>query len=288
MRADWLMSYPGVEFPFGSIPSGYGFEIAPDVGVQSVVADDIESAGIDGRTFGVDALSADSVTFEIDIMEGSESAARELLEEIRGVWRADAIRVEAGAVASLYADSGRVTFGRPRRFAANTDNIHAGIVRITADFAVGTDLWFGDEQSATVGFVPAPGGGLIAPLSAPLATTESSDRSQVIDVGGRVPTWLSVTIEGPITNPVIEVGDFLRWEFRTTLAYDQTLTVDGSPWVRTILRDGAAIPGTLTPQSTRLAKSIIPPGSHEFVLRGTSQTGAARAVASWRPAFHTP
>src|SRR5690606_25362200 len=105
---------------------------------------------------------------------------------------------------------------------------------------------------------------------------------------GELPAWLSVSSEGARTNPVIEVGDFLRWEFRTTLAYDQTLTVDASPWARTILRDGAAIPGTLTPQSTRLAKAVIPPGSHEFVLRGTSSTGAARAVASWRPAFHTP
>lgn len=287
MRGDWILTYPGVVLPFGSIASGYGFDAAPDVGVQSVVADDFSPSGDDGRLFGVDTLDTDVVTFAIDIMAPSELEARTLHDRIRGAWRGDAIRKDPGAVAMLVSEAGRSTFGRPRRFSANTDLIHAGVVRVTADFAPATDLWFGDVESVSVGLVPLPEGGLVAPLAAPLLTTESSDRSQVVTVTGERPTWPTVTIYGPITNPVVELGP-VRWELRTSLAYDQTLTVDASPWARTILRDGAGVPGVLTPQSTRLAKALLPPGEHEFVLRGASSTGTARAVASWRPAFHTP
>lgn len=289
VEGDWSLAYPGASLTFGSHESEFGFSAAPEIGLPDSFLDDVETPNDDGRMFGVDHIGGQTVTFEVDIfVPGDRAAAKVLLEQARRVWRADSIRTTPGAVATLTSDVGRVTFGRPRRFVSNDGDDRSGVLRVTADFATVTDLWFGGVESATVGLVPVPSGGLIAPLSAPLATTESSDRSQVIDVGGELPTWLSVTIEGPITNPVVEVGDFLRWEFRTSLAYDQTLTVDASPWARTILRDGAAIPGTLTPQSTRLAKSVIPPGSHEFVLRGTSSTGAARAVASWRPAFHTP
>jgi len=287
MRGDWLLTYPGVTFPFGSVTSGYGFYVAPELGVQSVIAEDVKPMSSDGRLFGVDTLDTDAVTFVADIVAPDESAARVLHEQIRGVWRADSIRSAPGAVASLRSEAGRTTYGRPRRFSADTNAIHAGFVRITADFATATDLWFGDIETKTVGLVPLPGGGLIAPLASPLATTESSDRSQVITVPGERATPLSVTIFGPITNPVVEIVGVLRWELRTTLAYDQSITIDAAPWARTIVRDGVPAPGLLTAASTRLANADVPPGSHEFVLRGTS-SGAPRAVASWRPAFHTP
>ena len=287
VRGDWSLDYPGVTFPFGSVASGFGFHVAPETGVQSVIADDVKSVMTDGRQFGVDTLDVAAITFVADITAADEAAARTRHEQIRKVWRADTIRSKPGAVASLRSEDGRTTFGRPRRFSANTDAIHAGFIRVTADFVPVTDLWFGEVESRTVGLVPLPGGGLIAPLSSPLATTESSDRSQVIEVGGETPTPLSVTIHGPITNPVVEVVGVLRWELRTTLAYDQSVTIDAAPWTRTVLRDGAPIPGVVTAASTRLADALLPPGSHELVLRGTS-SGAPRAVASWRPAFHTP
>lgn len=283
---DWLLTYPGAAFRFGSLTSGYGFKDAPDVGVLGMIAGDVVIDGQDGRQFGADAVDTSVITFVMDVVAAHENAARDLVSRARQAWRADSIRTIPGAVATLTSENGRTTFGRPRRFEAPNDSIYAGVARITADFSPVTDLWFGDTQSVQVHLVPAPGGGLVAPLTSPLATTESSDRSQAVMVDGELPTWPSVTIFGPITNPVVELGP-IRWELLTALAYDQSVTINAAPWARTILRDGAGIPGALTPASTRLANATVPPGIHEFVLRGASLTGAARAVASWRPAFYT-
>lgn len=288
MNANWTLSYPGTELVFGAAESHLEFASAPSIGLSDEFLDDSLIAGSDGRLFGVDRIGGSTVTFEVNLHATLDHATvRELLGKMRRAWRADAIRADPSATAVLRSEFGRVTFGRPRRFVSNDGDDRHGLIRVTADFTTATDLWFGALESAQVDLVPAPAGGLLAPLASPLSTTESSDRSQAVTVGGELPTWPSVTVFGPITNPVVELGP-VRWEFRTTLAYDQSLTVDAAPWTRTILRDGAGIPGALTPASTRLANATVPPGIHEFVLRGTSQTGAARAVASWRPAFHTP
>lgn len=287
MYGDWHLSYPGVELSFGTRESGMGLGAAPSIGLPDELLEDVSVPGGDGTIFGVDLIGGPTIMFEIDVIAREDrNAVREMMETLRHAWRADSIRFTPGAVATLRADSGRVTFGRPRRLASDDDDDRYGWSRVTADFAASTDLWFGEIETAEVGLVPVPTGGLVAPLASPLSTTPSSDRSQIVTVTGKMPTWPTVTIFGPITNPVIELGP-VRWELRTTLAYDQSLTVNASPWARTILRDGAGLPGALSPGSTRLANSLIPPGSHEFVLRGTSQTGTARAVASWRPAFHT-
>jgi hypothetical protein len=288
MSGDWKLTYPGNTLTFGSHESRMGFASAPEIGLPDSLTEDMSAPGGDGRLFGVDYFGGQMVTFEVDIFTpGDREAAKVLLAQMRHVWRADAIRSDAGAVATLTSDRGRVTFGRPRRFVPGEDGDRSGLIRVTADFATVSDLWFGELEQVEVGLVPVPSGGLVAPLAAPLSTTESSDRSQAVTVGGELPTWPAVMVFGPITNPVVEIGP-VRWEFRITLAYDQSLTVDAAPWARTILRDGAGVPGVLTPKSTRLANATVSPGVHEFVLRGSSSTGTARAVASWRPAFHTP
>lgn len=287
MYGDWSLTYPGVELRFGTRASGMGLGAAPAVGLPEEFLDDTAFPDGDGVIFGRDLIAGQTVTFDIDVIAREDrDAVRTMLQRMRHAWRADSIRKIPGAVAMLRADTGRVAFGRPRRFVSDDQHDRYGYSKVTADFAMSTDLWFGDVQSASVSLVPAPSGGLIAPLASPLSTTESSDRSQAITVDGELPTWPTVTIFGPITNPVVEIGP-VRWELRATLAYDQSVTIDASPWARTILRDGAGIPGALTPQSTRLVNATIPPGLHEFVLRGTSQTGTARAAVSWRPAFPT-
>jgi hypothetical protein len=162
------------------------------------------------------------------------------------------------------------------------------MTQVLADFACSDAGWYGSEQSENISLVPDPGGGLIAPLASPLATTRTSDRSQSFTVGGHLPTWPVFEIKGPITNPVVEVVGLLSMEFRLSLAFDQTLIVDTRPWARSILRDTASKAGTLSRTSTRLSKAAIPPGKYEFVLRGTSDSGTASATLRWRDAFVNP
>lgn len=286
---DWKLIYPGTSFAFGSSESGFGFVGAPEIGDADVVTGDVQVDGVDGRLFGRDTLDGCTITFQLDVIRPTEQAARSALETARRAWRADAVRQTPGSVAQLQAGSGRSAFGRPRRFWSDDTYVPLGASTIDCDFKTVDDLWYGPEQSIRVGIAPALGGGLVAPLASPLATTESSDRSQAIVVGGSLPTWGIYTVTGPISGPEIELVN--RWALRfpnLNLAYDQTLVVDTRPWARTILRNGGSVAGMLAPGSSRLRDAVLPPGVSELVLRGTSITGTASLTARWRDAYTTP
>lgn len=285
--ADWRLVYDDVDLAFGSIRSGYVFPSAPEFGSPELTNDDAARPRGDGVLFGQDTRSGTTVTFAIDVVGSGEAGVLSKLSPLAAAWRADSIRQTPGATATLVADTGRVTFGRPRRFAHSHAARKDGLIQVTADFATADDLWYGDEQSARVNLVPPSGGGLVAPLASPLSTTPTSDRSTSIRVDGELPTWPVFEVAGPITNPVIEVVGLFRLGFSLSLAYDQKLVVDTRPWARSILRNGASVAGALTSSSARLSRASIPPGSHETVLRGTSATGTASLVTRWRPAYHT-
>lgn len=288
MPNDWLLSYPGAALPFGSVASGYVFTKAPDLGAPDVETDDASRPRADGVMFGVDYFGGRTIGFDISVAGANEADARARLAVLTKAWRADAVRRTPGAVTTLTADTGRVTFGRPRRFASVDTFLPEGLTEVVADFACADPLWYGQENLSTVALTPPPGGGLIAPLAEPLATTSTSDRSTALVVGGEVPTWPVFEIAGPITNPVVEIVGLFKMEFRTTLAYDETLVVDTRPWARTILRNGASVAGSLTRTSARLSQAAIPPGAYEMVLRGASEPGTANVRAIWRDAYLTP
>ncbi len=288
MPNDWRLSYTGESLAFGSIASDFVFTAAPDIGPSDIQHDDAARPRADGVVFGADFHGGRTITFDLAANGANEAEARTLVARLAKAWRADAIRKKPGAVATLTSDTGRVTFGRPRRFAAIDELLPQGLVQVLADFACAEDVWYGTETSVNVALQPPAGGGLIAPLASPLATTATSDRSTVIRVGGDLSTWPVFEIQGPIVNPVVEVVGRLKMEFRTTLAFDQKLIVDTRPWARTILRNGASVAGSLTRTSTRLSQAAIPPGAHELVLRGTSDSGTASVITRWRDAYTTP
>jgi len=288
MPNDWLLSYPGEALTFGTIASRFVFTEAPDLGPTEIHSEDAARPRADGVIFGADFHGGRTITFELAVDGKDETDGRTLLGRLGKAWRADKIRQSPGAVAMLTSGGGRVTFGRPRRFASNDEYLPQGLAHVVADFACAEDVWYGGEQSVNVALQPPPGGGLIAPLASPLATTATSDRSTVIRIGGEVSTWPVFEIQGPIVNPIVEIVGLLKMEFRTSLAFDQKLVVDTRPWVRSILRNGASVAGSLTRTSTRLSKAAIPPGSYELVLRGTSDSGTASVTTRWRDAYTTP
>jgi len=286
--ADWRLVYGDVDLPFGSIGSGYVFPSPPEIGSPDLTNDDARRARADGVLFGQDTRGGTTVAFDVDVVAADEAAVLSKLAPLAAAWRADSIRSTPGATATLVADTGRVTFGRPRRFAHQHTYRKDGLIQVTADFATADDLWYGPERSTSVSLVPTPSGGLLAPLASPLSTTRTSDRSQVFEVDGELPTWPVFTVRGPITNPVVEVTGVLRIAVTRTLAYDQTLVIDTRPWARSVLLDGASIGGAVSPTSTRLSRAAVPPGVNEATLRGASANGTATLSVAWRPAFHTP
>lgn len=289
MQNDWHLSYGNTDFAFGTVDSKFVFpsDGAPEIGPADITNGDTQRPGGDGNLFGVDTRSGTTITFSVEVNGADETESWSLLQRIAAAWRADDIAKTPDAVAMLTSHTGRVAFGRPRRFKQDLELTPFGITAVNCDFVTADDLWYGPQQQAVVNLVPAPGGGLVAPLSAPLSTTASSDRSQTFTVDGALPVWPVIEITGPITNPSIEVVGQFKLGFNLSLAYDQRLVIDTRPWARTIMRGNASLAGKLSTQFDRLSDAAVPPGSYELALRGTSNTGTPAATITWRNAYPT-
>ena len=289
---EWRLVYAGTDYTFGTGACEVFNLTAPDLGDIGLRVADADNPRTDGLSFGTDYRSGRTITFDLGVQGGTETDVRRSMQALASVWRGDAVRSTPGAMAELhskYRGEERVAFGRPRRFAPILKEAKAGLGTATADFQAADDLFYSAvEHVASVALVPAPGGGLIAPLATPLATTESSDRSVGLTVTGELPTWPVITIDGPITNPEVEIVGLWRMTFNTTVAYDEVLTIDTRPWARTITRNGASAAGTVSPTSSRLSSSSIPPGTYELALRGSSPSGTPVAHVRWRDAYSTP
>jgi len=284
---DWYLRYPGTTLAFGSYSSGLSLVDFPEVGTVSLSTDDTDRPRGDGVAFGQDFERDASVKFTLRAEGVDIDTGRDLRERFGAAWRGDAVRSKAGAVATLESNTGRFAFGRPRRFWYDDMELRrSGTVSMLADFAMASALWYGVEQVAGVAYVPAAEGGFTFPLTFPLTTSQDSDRSAGVHVGGTLPTWPVITIYGPITNPSIQIAG-LKFELQTTLAAGQSVVIDTRPWSRQVTRAGASVAGILSPYSTRLSMAALPPGVHELVLRGISEVGTANATVRWRDAYAT-
>lgn len=289
-RDPWVLDYPGTHLEFGTLGTGIVMHAAPDFGARSFTTEDEPVPRGDGRTFGQDYLEGSTITFTLAVNGEDESECRKKLDVISHAWRGDSIRLTPGAVASLTSDGGRTCYGRPRRFAVDREELPLGVAIVTADFETSDDGWYDTDESnsASITFYPDLGGGLVAPLRAPLATTRSSDRSRVFEIEGNHDTWPIFDIVGPITNPVLEIVDTLKIELNTSLAENQSVTIDTRPFQRSILRnDRVSLAGTMTRKSTRLSQAALAPGRYEMVLRGDSRGRIATATIRWHEAYST-
>lgn len=289
MLNDWHLQYGTTDFAFGTIASKYVFpqDGPPQISNSDISTDDASRPRGDGVLFGQDYRNGTTITFDVSVSGDNEDEANSLLQTFSTAWRADEVRSTPGAMALLTTHTGRSAFGRPRRFQPKYDLTPFGLTAVTCDFATADDIWYGPEDIATVKLIPDVGGGLVAPLAAPLSTTASSDRSQTFTVGGSLPTWPVITITGPLTNPVIEVVGLFTLSFNLSLAADQVLVIDTRPWARTIQRNGANVAGTLRATTSRLSDAAIPPGRYDLSLRGASATGTPQAQIAWRNAYPT-
>lgn len=291
MLTNWrLRDGGGTDISFGTIASHYVFpqDAPPEVSNISIDDQDASRPRGDGVLFGQDYRDGTTVTFDIQVDGGdSEAEANRLLQVLAKAWRGDYARATPGRMMVLTSHTGREAFGRPRRFQPKYDLTPFGLTAVTCDFQTADDLWYDPEDMTTIKLIPDVGGGLIAPLASPLSTTASSDRSQVVTVGGTLPTWPVITLTGPITNPEIEVVGRFRLAFNISLAADQSLVIDTRPWARSIRRNGANVAGTLRASGNRLSDASMPPGTYNIAFRGESATGTPQAKFTWRNAYPT-
>jgi len=288
MTGAWGLRYDGVDAQFTDA-SGIYLRSFPTPGSPEITDQDSLYPYGDGSVMGVDTRGGRTipVTFGIDGRTEAEVRARYGL--LSKWWRGDAVRGTVAGVAELRSDNGRSALGRPRSIEPSEVFFESPMMTVEADFRAIDDLWYGDplSASATLGYRAA--GGIVFPAKFPLTTSPESDRSQVFTVSGDAATWGVYEITGPVSSPSFEIPGLLRYSFTgLRLAYDQWLTIDTRPWAREVYRnDGAPLGGALDTSSTLLAGAPIPPGQHEFLLRGTT-TGTPRATVRWRDAFTTP
>lgn len=284
---DWTLAYGARSLAFGSADSGIAFDSSPKVEIQAGRVDDAPLPRRDAVGFGEDFLDGQTITIEATAHAADEAAVRAIVDEAATVWRADELRRSPGALAELTAHSGRLTYGRPRRFTPNDDDAPHGAIILTATFETADARWYGPEREALLQYAPAPSGGMVTPLVTPLTTTAASYSASVAEVGGTVAASPIVTVQGPITAPEVTLGP-LTFSFPSlSLAWDEELVIDTRPWASTITKNGASVAGALSPRSSWLSEARLEPGTHALGLRGISSSGTAYVAVRWRDAFPT-
>ena len=264
-----------------------------DLGAAEWDVQDANNPTTDGTYMGRDYLRPPQWTFTLGTDGQDDVEASALLASLTRAWRTAAPRSTPGAVCELrygLAGQRRTVFGRPRRFAPIIGGapFEQGFASAVADFQLVDALHYDTaERSTEIGMRVTSEGGWVWPATFPIITAGSGQREGVIeDVGGDAPTPVVVTIFGPIVNPWI-AGPGWRLDLTTTLAYDQSLTVDARPWVNTVIRsDGASLGGALS-RTSRLSQARLAPGSSVLSFGGSDPTATAHAVFVWRPAFHS-
>lgn len=261
-----------------------------EIGQADIVSNDATLPMQDGLRFGRDYRAGRVITFEMIVMLGTGAPALDALARLETAWLADPVRSTPGAVSVLSLTRGgrtRRVYGRPRRFALAPERDRFGWISATADFQCVDHLFYGDaELVTTVGMSTPEVGGLVGPLVGPLDAEAFTEGSLDINVGGTLPAWSVIRINGPIVDPSIELVGHWKFQLRTTLASDQWITVDPTPWNRAVRRsDGVNLAGRFTYDSQRLSHLRVPPGRQQFILRGLDPTGSASAAIHLREAF---
>lgn len=278
----WVYRAGSRVLELGEGTDGPGLMEFPEVGVDAS-SEVVPLPRRDSRRFGKDLIEGQTVSMKIEV-RSDERPIDEVWRDVVSAWRGDEVRGTAGALATLTADSGRSVRGRPRPLTPDSAHRLFDVIRAELVFECVDDLWYGPSEVTTVRFVPEKTGGLPVPAAVPFVLGGGTgEANYMLTVGGDVATWPEFRLHGPIRDPFIEIVGIGRLVFKATLAHDQTLIVntrDG--WVK---RDGAALPGALSPAGSRLSDMQLRPGLFRVFFGGYDPTGTSRLEVRVDPAF---
>jgi hypothetical protein len=280
-----------------------GVEFTGDTLDAPLVVRNFEPGGADVRTQDTEQDMYDGVLPGMDLLGGrlwvwDLSARGDNLDDVlaanaslEAAWRTSS-RLKPGVYVPLSYNINnrwRRVYGRPGRYSGIVpDHIaESGIGHLVCDFRVLKPAFYDDvENSVKLTIVPATTGGLEAPLASPLSTVRSSaPRAGIVTNTGDASTPLSVTFKGPITNPWVRSTAGLEIALLGTLAYDQSVTVDGMNL--TVTRNTGSSASGMVTRKTNLRSSLLAPGTTEFSFGGTDSTGTATATLAWRNAYNS-
>lgn len=293
------MTTPLRDFSYEIAASDFTFGRGTNVHVESVDFGEttMELATVaqpraDGVRFGRGYFRGRVIIFTGNILNrSSETAAPETLDQLSTAWQPDEIRLTPGAVTSLRwnrAGRTRRVYGRPTRVASTSGRTTQGWIPFVAEFQCVDHLYYSDAEAVEViSIIPPEVGGLEGDLIGDLiASSEGAGQRGLLSQGTK-PGWLICQVNGPIINPTIEMVGRWKIELDLTLASDQYVIVDPTPWNRSVLRnDNANMSGAIrSGNSARLSQMKIFPGVNEVLLRGVDPTGTSSVKVYWRDAY---
>ncbi|QKS14795.1 hypothetical protein HUN59_14860 [Curtobacterium sp. Csp2] len=286
MPEPWGLRYPGVDVKFTDA-SGIYLRVTPDIADYDIADGDVDSARADGTQVGMDFHHGRTIGVTFGILGSSEAEMWDRFNQLASYWNAAAVRSAPGALAELVSPRGRSAFGRPRKISPSDVSPEAKMMTVQTTFRQVDKLWYGAPDQLTVPFAISQGGGLVAPLKEPLVARGYTTRANTFTVAGSEPTPFVATIRGAILNPGIEIAGVAKYAAQTSLAYDETLTIDTRPGRMSVLRNGTKI-ASLTRNSDLLTDGVLSPGPGSLTLTGSSSTGNPTATLMWRSATLAP
>jgi hypothetical protein len=288
------------QFQLGDVVFGHGTPVVHTGFTMTEPASttaDQAMAGEDGVQMGRDYLQGRTLAWDLVVNAYTSTDGRAQWQALESAWDARETRSTPGAVTALRlrvpGGATCVAYGRPRRIApADMQFLRNGALPVTADFSTADRFFYGDvEQELSFGIriTIGAGGGITWPVTWPVTwASGDTSNSDVAVNAGNAPTWPIITFEGPVTNPTIVLGDNLHTlQLVTTIAENQTVTIDTHPWARSVVRDdGGSLAGTM--RGSRLSDLVLPPGPTLISMQGIDLDGTASGRIRWRDASTTP
>ncbi|MFE9642116.1 hypothetical protein ACFYOC_24135 [Nocardiopsis alba] len=280
------------QFEMNGFRFGRGTDVEVSVfeeGAVSSTTNDTTNPISDGINFGYDFHQGRILTFEMWSNKHSASEGSQTVSELARAWTDPHLRQTARKVSELrvraWGSPERIVYGRPRNYSApNNAQIRDGIIQCVAEFyTVDGNYYDSEARNVYLSLISEGGtGGIAWPVEWPLTWSGTYERQDATHVASPMGAYPVITFKGPVSNPALEyVGTGIRIRWTGTLAYDESVTIDTRPWVRTVKKqDGSNHVGKLT--GARMAELQLPQGSSTFRYSGDDQTGQSTCQISYR------
>lgn len=294
----WQLTYPGTVLEFGTHESGHPFTRQVMVGPVDIETDDVSHPLSEGMLFGRDHRRGRVLEFAgAHLSTAKHPRTRQWVQPMddSGVfeqaWRGDWLRDRAGRVATCAnLDRGRLAYGRPRPYAPDHEQARQGWLTYACGFVTADDKFYDTtEQVLIAGVDPGEAGAFTFPMTFPFTGAAGSETRAWVLNEGTAATWPTITFRrgGRPRLELLDATGGVSWAVtaQTTLAYDESVTVDARPWVRSVKLNGSPASGLL--RGSSLDQLRIPPGTSELRLVADDPSGLAEVEVRWRSAWGT-
>lgn len=261
---------PG-QWQIGDIVMGTGTNIiieSAEVNPEDINQQDYQVARTDEMRFGIDQFKPTTIELTMSVLHNRLLEEWEdyisnfwhsmpTLEDLRKEWRYDQGRLTWGKLQHLYVCSKlngipKVVFGRPGQFKykVNDEYNRGEIVQVVAEFRRADTVAYSATEYVTEVFME----------DAP---------ARIVRSDGDVDTWVSIIGYGPITNPVITIGE-QELALNIDIAAGEAFEVSSYPWQRRAIDSNRTNLAASLTGETRYLDKIILKAKQNTIVRWTS------------------